>query len=172
MTTFIVQPRGIGRLDYSKAVERSTQPFVTPTLRQSRFVGHGGPWILTPLPWPFGAWIVAWGMPQEDGTYAWTASSIVRNFFEVNVSVKSNHLVMTRLERFASYYDYLIYNVAQVFPQVFGYGKAKLDFLAGLPTQEGSLYAQVFACWTDTPTYEITIEIYGLNTELTLPWME
>jgi len=167
---FVIPTRGIGRLDYSKAIERSTQPFLTPTLRQSRFVGHGGPWILPADPWP-AMWAITWSMPQEDGTYDWTASSIVRNFFEINVSVKSNHLVMTRMDRFASYQDYLDYNVAEYFPQVYGYGKAKLEFLAGLPTQEGSVYAQVFGCWPDTPTFEITAEIYGLNTKLTRPWM-
>jgi len=80
-------------------------------------------------------------------------------------------MVMTRLDRFDSYQDYLDYIVAESFPQVFGYGKAKLEFLAGIPTQEGSVYGQLFGCWADTPDFEITLEIYGLNTELTAPWM-
>jgi len=79
MRTFPVPTTGVGRLDYTKSVERATQPFITPSLRQSRFVGHGGPWVLPTDPWPFGVWIVPWSMPQEDGTYDWTASSIVRN---------------------------------------------------------------------------------------------
>lgn len=171
VSTFPVEAKGMGRRDYTKAVERSTQPFITPSLRQIRFAGQGT-WTLPAGAWPGGWWYVAWAMPQDDGTWGWTASSVVQNLFEIYVSTRSNHLVLIGLQRFASWNDYVIYNVADWYPQLFGYGKVGLTFQAGIPTIEGSVYATIFGCWTDAASYEITVGIYGISTELSLPWME
>lgn len=166
--TFVVEAVGVGRVDYSQAVERGTQPFVTPSMHQMKIVLIGT-FALPPVPWP-GAWLLPFAMPQEDGTWGWTASSLIMHFFEVCASIRTNHLVTVGLLRFNSKADYDIYNIAERSPQVFGYGKAELTFLRGIPTQKGSVYAFLFGFWSGDPG-EITIGYNGLCTDLTIPWM-
>lgn len=168
---FTVATRGVGRKDYSRAVEHSVQPFITPTLRQDRF-SLTGPLFTVPFqPFPL-VWEVPLTMPQEDGSWGWLASSIHLHFFELGVFIMTNHLVAIGLLRYASIEDFLIGNVAQTSPQIFGYDKANLTFLKGLPTQEGSLYAIMFGGWPDTTTFEVGLTATGIGTDLTPPWME
>ncbi|GAH81381.1 unnamed protein product, partial [marine sediment metagenome] len=95
--TFEVATVGVGRMDYSKAVERSTVPYATPSLRQSRSASNVE-YTLPYYPWP-ATWYNAWGMPQYDGTYDWVASSIILNFTSVYISINSNCLLFMRLDR-------------------------------------------------------------------------
>jgi hypothetical protein len=149
--TFTVQARGIGRADFSKTIERSVQPFITPTLRQDRFTITDAivtvPFLAFPNCPEFPL-----TLPQEDGSWGWLASSIRNHFFELGVFIMTNHLVTVGLLRYASIEDYQAGNVAQRSPQIFGYGKAELTFLKGIPTQEGSLYSILAGGWPDTAT--------------------
>lgn len=167
--TFVVPAKGIGRMDYSSAIERATQPFVTPALRQDRFAGAGS-WILPVFPFPF-AWASLLPMPQEDGTWDWPASTIPVHFFELNVSIKTNHLVTLGLLRYASIDDYIAGIIAERSPQIFSYNNAELTFLKGIPTQPGSLYAALAGGWPDTATFWMSLMATGIATELTPPWM-
>lgn len=168
--TFTVAARGIGRADYSKAIERSVQPFITPTLRQN-WMHFSGTFILDTFPFP-SIWIILLTMPQEDGSWGWLASSIHMHFFEIGMSIRTNHLVTVGLLRWASIADFFAGIVAQRSPQIFSYGKANITFSKGIPTQEGSLYSIMATGWPDTPTFEVTVTATGMATDLTAPWME
>lgn len=165
--TFIVTPKGVGRKDYSKTTERSTQPFITPTLRQDRIEMHAD-FTLAVFPFP-SAWQFLIPLPQEDGTWWYEASSIVTHIFEIHVSLRTNHLVTLGLLRYASIDDYPL--IPERAPQIFSYGKANLTYSKGIPTQKGSLYSILASGWPDTPTQDITIMATGIVTELTAPWM-
>lgn len=170
--TFTVEARGVGRKDYSEMVEHATQPFITPSLRQGRFSFSGATFILPVLlPFPR-ARSVASAMPQEDGTFGWFASSIVVHFQEVHVSLRTHSLVTVGLVNYDSIADYFAGIIAERSPQIFSYGKADLNFIKGMPTQKGKIYAVLFGGWPDTATMEITITFTGIMTELTTPWME
>ncbi len=168
---FAVPTRGVGRLDYSRAIERSTEPFATPALRQDRSAGIYE-YTLPYIPWPGGSWYNAFPFPQEDGTWDWEASSIILHFSSIHASIQTNNLLYIRLDRFASWEDWLIYNVAQSSPQLFGYGKVVLDFIIGIPSQEGSVYGFTWGAWPpDAANYDISVGFDGLYSELTAPWM-
>jgi len=110
-------------------------------------------------------------MPQEDGSFGYEASTIIENYYNVQVSIRKNALVGAALIRFASYADAIIYNIAQYFPRVFGYGKVKIDFTHGISTRPGSVYGLLFGFWTGGVTEHVDITINGLVSELTPPWM-
>jgi len=169
-TTFAVKERGVGRKDYSGAIEYATQPFVTPSMRQTR-ITISDVWTLPVTAFP-GAWSLAVPMPQEDGSWDWYASSLVVNFFEFHVSIDTNNLVIIGLNRYASIDDYMTGIVAQAAPRIFSYGQADLIFSKGIPTQAGSLYGILVAGWTDTAVVEIMISATGIVTNITAPWME
>lgn len=167
---FPVKARGIGRRDYTESIQYSTAPFTTPSLMQQGFVALGTfvvPVSIFPV-----AWASAFPLPQEDGSFGFLASSINAHFSEVDVSIRSNHLVTCALVRYNSIADYLAGNIAEWSPEIFGYGHATLKFQKGIPTQEGSLYAIRFGGWPETATVEITIGASGIVSDLTLPWME
>lgn len=172
---FAMTSRGVGRKDYSKAVEYSTQPYITPSLRQDRDIALGT-FIEDTLPFP-NAWMFPLTLPQEDGTWDWLASSISTHFFEVFTSIKTNHLVVVGLLRYASIDDFFLDIVAERSPILYSYNKAELTFLKGIPTEVGSLYCLLAGAWPytdgipDSPTFELTVGYTGIATDLTAPWM-
>ena len=161
--------RGVGRRDYTENVERSTQPFVTMTQRQDRF-NFAGMWNLTTRTYP-SSFVWPFFMPQEDGSWELEASTIVAHFFEIGISLTTNHLCVIGLIRYASEADYDASNIAERFPQLFGYGSAKVRYSKGIPTSEGSVYAILFSGWNESATVDTVIEVTGLLSNLTVPWM-
>lgn len=173
--TFVAPVKGVGRKDYSKAIEYSTQPYITPSLRQDRDIAIGT--VTNPtLPFPT-AWMFPLLMPQEDGTWDWLASSITTHFFEVFTSIMTNHLVVVGLIRYASIDDFFLDIIAERSPILYSYNKAEVNFLKGIPTKVGSLYCLLAGAWPytdgipDAPDYELTVGYTGIATDLTAPWM-
>jgi len=167
--SYTVKPEGIGRVDFTKTIERSTSNTPTSTLRQamcwtslSLFLPVG------PYPWYY---IAIWPLPQEDGTWAHEAGSIYETYYDMSVSVLKNALVGASLIRFASLADYYIVNVAEYFPRLFGYGKVDINFRNGISTVEGSVYGILFGFWTDAVWDRVNIDIHGVVWNLTPPWM-
>ncbi len=168
--TFEVTARGTGRLDYSSAVEKSVTPFFTPTLRQIQFFGQA--WFTLPVLPMLDEWVVGWDTLQEDGTFALEASSIVMHFSKIYASIRTNHLIHLRFQRYANEADYDAGIVAEVYPEAYGYGAAELNFHRALPTKEGSVYATRFGAWPlDKVEYNLSIGVVGISAELTKPWM-
>lgn len=166
---FTAEARGVGRKDYSRAIERSTQPFITPTLRQDRLAAFGDFLVpATAFPWGWSALIT---QPQDDGTWDWIASSIICHYFEIAVSIEQNSLCFIFFENFASLADYYAGIREMYTPQVFGYGKAKIRLSVGFPTHQGGLYQFVFGAWPEVASYRITVSVTGIASELTSPWM-
>lgn len=168
--TFVVPAEGIGSRDYSKTVERSTSPFVTPSLRQMWISGTGR-WSIPTTPYPV---TKVWGitMPQDDGTWGWVAGSIIVHWFESHVYLETNHLCTVGLVRYANYAALLAGIITERYPQIFGYGRASILYSRGIPTQPGCCYGLLAGGWPDTPTYEVNIGMSGIVTELTRPWIQ
>lgn len=170
MVVFTVPAKGVGRKDYTSTVERSTQPYVTPSLRQTRFTGVGT-FVLPVLIFPM-AWASLMSMPQEDGTWGWAASSIVMHTLEMSASVKSSDLITVAWLKYNSIADYMAGIPAERYAHIFSYGKARVQLATGIPTEQGKYYAIRFSAWPEGATQEITVNITGIATELTRPWMD
>lgn len=169
--TFTIPAKGVGRKDYSDAIERSVQPYITRALRQDSFEVYGV-WLMPVIPFPL-AWDFYLVMPQEDGTWDYLASSITLHFFELHASIKTNHLIGIGLKRYASIDDALAGIVAERSPFIFSYNKADLTFLKGIPTREGSVYAAYANAWPDPAggDFDFTLTATGVWANLTPPYM-
>jgi len=167
--TFPVESQGIGRVDYTLSVERSTEALSDTHLRQGMW---GATWglALPTLVFPH-IYEAAQPMPQEDGTWDYLASSVTMHFMELSIGLETNVLVFVQIFRYASLEDYYHYIIAQRFPGVYGYGQASIEYKSGIPTQPGSLYSEVFGFWSPNPTEYITANASGIFTDLTPPFM-
>jgi len=167
--TFAVETQGIGRVDFTKTVERSTSNVPTSPLRQTS-VWTSASYVLPVGPYPL-YYIAVWPLPQENGTWAYPASTIMETYNNVAVSITKNALVGAALVRFASLADYYILNIAEYFPRLFGYGKVVINLTTGISTRPGSVYGLLFGFWTGGITERVTINVHGLVWDLTPPWM-
>jgi len=173
-TLFTAPVKGIGRKDYTAKVERSTATLYNPSLKQEIFImEYLGP--LSTLPYP-NLYLMVIAMPQEDGTWGWEASTITMHFMEMSITIGSNNLTLIGLLRFASLADYDAFirgelPPAENFPQMYGYGNAKLNYTLGIPTQPGSVYAIVWGFWSASAVEQVSMVSNGLITNLTREWM-
>ena len=161
---------GIGRIDYSIGIERSTAAFYTPRLRQQIYtiIYRGAIPPPGPYPWTYGFLIP---LPQDDGTWGWEASSIAMHFMELMLSIHSKYLVRTGIIRWASLADYWDDIIAERLIPMNGYGEARIDLQNGIATQPGSVYAIAAGFYSPNPTEYVVMEASGLMTELTRAWM-
>lgn len=167
--TFTTEAKGVGRRDYTNAVERSTAAVGTPTLKQTSYVAY---WWGTRPVLPLGYWYVFyWALPQEDGSFYWEASTVAVHYAEINVSARKNVLLQTGLLRWASVQDYIDHNIAQIFPRVFGYGDIQMHFTKGIATQPGSMYGLGVGIYSEAAEEEFSWIINGIVSNLTPPWM-
>jgi hypothetical protein len=167
--TFPVVTEGIGRVDYSLTVERSTATFYTPALRQQIYTAsYRGTLPTLPPGWVYA---VVVPMPQEDGSWWYEASSIAMHLMEVSLAIHTNCLVRTGSFRYASLANYYAGIIAQRFITIYGYGQACVELKMGIPTQPGSVYTIALGFYSPHPTEYFTLDVSGLMTDLTRPWM-
>jgi hypothetical protein len=167
--TFNVPTKAIGLKDYTLKVERSTASVYTPTMRQEVFImRYEG--IVASLPYP-SVYLFMIPMPQEDGTWGYEASSIVMHFVEMGFSIGSNHLTLIGLIRWGSLADYYNWIIAENFPQIYGYTRAKLNYTLGIPSRPGSVYTVIAGFWSSNATEQVSMVTTGLITDLTRDWM-
>lgn len=167
-----VAAKGVGRRDYSRTIEHSIQPFPTPTLRQDRF-NILSTVVLPVIPFPYEYLFGPIPMPQEDGTWGYTASSISVHFFNFSASIRTNHLIFVGLVRYASLEDFYYEIVAEQSPAIFSYNRVALTFSKGIPSKEGSVYAVCANAWPELSVgyFEFTLTAIGIYSDLTPPWM-
>lgn len=166
---FNVEAKGIGMRDYTVRVERSTAALYTPSLRQEVFIMRYAGVLPTP-PYP-SVYLFVIPMPQNDGTWGWEASTIAMHFTEMSFTINSNNLTLIGLIRFASLDDYLLFIIAENFPQMYGYGHTQIGYTLGIPTQPGSVYAVACGFWSSNLAEQVSFVSNGLITDLTREWM-
>lgn len=164
---YTVPARGIGTKDYSIQIEHFTTPFITTSFKQAQ-VAASANYIIPTLPFPFG-FVLHMTLPQEDGTWAYEASTIPIYFYNVRASVRENYLSAVGLYRYANLADAIAGILAERFAVKFGYGSSEITFLKGIRTTPGSVYGIFFGCWSGAP-HEITVGLNGLASEMTSPW--
>jgi len=166
---FAVPVKGVGLPDYTATMERITSPTMSPILRQRAAMGPFAGWIPT-RPFPL-MYNMVLEQPQEDGTFGWIASSISVHWSRVEIAASSNCLLRIEFLRYRSFLDAAMGIPDVVYPGVYGYGKAIVEYSAGIKTEPGYLYGERMGIWSPNAWEYITISAIGLITDLTPPWM-
>jgi hypothetical protein len=164
--TFAVVRKGVGRRDYSSAVEYASQPTV------KGFQGRNC-WAAdyTDVPTlPFGdAYSDALGFYDAAGALTYEApADIINHIYYAGVSSSRKALVNVGLYQFASYADYLAWNVEKVLGWVNGYGIAELEFTTGINTEAGKTYAILFGEYSEEVTFDMRYTVNALEEEVIL----
>ena len=167
---FSTARKGIGQADYTVTVERSTATLLTPSLRQEVILlCLTDTYAVAPYP---SAYQVFCPMPQEDGTFGWEASSIKMHFLDFSLALRNNCLCRVGLLRYSSLASLLAGDPPDAwYPDVHGYGRVTLKYTKAVATQPGRVYAIFFGFWSDNATEEVSLDGYGILTDLTLEWM-
>jgi len=164
--TVAVATKGIGRRDYSSAVEYASQP----TARG--FQGRNN-WAAdyTDVPTlPFG-WVYAdaLGFYDAAGVLTYEApADIVNHIYYVGITSSRKALVNVGLYQFASYADYLAWIVEKVLGWVSGYGIAELEFTTGINTEAGKTYAILFGEYSEEVTFDMRYTVNALEEKVIL----
>jgi len=167
---FSIVTRGSGHIDYTRVVERSTATLPTPSLKQEvALFCLTDTYAVPPFPFSYQVFVP---MPQEDGTYAWEASSIVTHFLDFSMSLKNNCLCKVGLLRYSSQASLEAGDPPdEWYPAVYGYGRVTLKYTKALATKPGRVYAINFGFWSENAAEEVHLDGYGIITDLTLAWM-
>jgi len=164
-TEFIAKARGVGRKDYSKLIEYSVTPYITPTRTQSWLRVHSI-YNLMYIPFP-NSWEVLLPMVQPGGTWDWLASYIPSAYYNLELITNTNSLCYLAYQSYASIADYFADIIHQRIGETFGYGGAKILWPKGAVTQEGYLYSVRFVAWNDEVARQVQgITMLGMVTEL------
>lgn len=162
METFSVPAKGIGRRDYSRSVDFAVQP----TLR-----GHQGrlnwyaEWIL-PTPDFDDSYAAYLQFFDAEGNSVVLAPDIPYHLHKIAVTTERKALIKVGLYRFASWADFLIFNYDKWYGDIFGYGKAELRFTNGIKTEEGKVYAVIFAEYSEEATFTAHFLVNSLSEEV------
>lgn len=163
---FVASAVGIGRRDYSSAIEYASQPTVR------GFQGRNN-WALDAdnVPTlPFGvAYSMAIGFYTRDGTLVYEApSDVINHIYYVGAASGRKALVNVGLYYFASLADYYAWIVEGYHGWVSGYGLAELRYTTGIPTLAGRTYAIMFGEYSLEPLFDIRITANALEEEVVL----
>lgn len=155
--TFTVGTTGVGRKDYSRDVQYSTEPIIRS--RQLRFFyalrGINQPSLT--FPWT-DEWLLRFPV---NGVLQDTAPATPFILQQISGAADRNALVVLALLRYASLQDYLNYNIAAYYGISYGYGKTELTFTKGIPTIEGHVYTVYVAEWSGE-LFNFNLAINGL----------
>lgn len=147
----------MGRRDHSQDVQYSTEQIIRS--RQLRFFYAIRYSNLAGITFPY-TYEVPLGFLVDDVIQ--NVAPLTPYFFNlISVAAERNALVVTVLNRYASYQDYLNYVIAEQFGVSYGYGKTDLKYTRGIPTEQGSVYTVYIAEWSGLP-FNLNLAINGL----------
>ncbi len=163
--TLVVPGKGVGLRDYSQQIERGVPGFISTALAQDYYAITGATFIV-PTPAFAAGYQFALEFPQEDGSIDFVASSITLHIHIITASLRTNDLLLCELRKYTE-----AGALVERFGSRWNYGKAELRFTAGMPCAEGFVWYIFFGAWPQTPTYEISVDLFGMVSNLTLPWI-
>jgi len=161
--TFTVPVKGIGRRDYSKAVEYASQPTSRGRLARVNWGinFNGVPWI--PFPWVYGWKIV---FIDEEGHAVVAAPALPRHFYHMGITAKRAALIVVGCYVYADEAHADMWLPEACFGWCYGYGKAELSFTNGVKTEEGKVYSLLFAEYSEEASFDVFITINALLEEV------
>jgi len=164
--TFAVASKGIGRRDYSLAIEYASQPTVKGWQGRNNWAAdyEGVPTL------PFGwAYMDRLGFYDAKGNLVYEApSDIVNHIYYAGVASSRKALVNVGIWVFANEADYWAGIVEKDLGWVSGYGIAELEFTTGINTEAGKVYALLFGEYSEEPTFDMRYTVNALEEEVIL----
>jgi hypothetical protein len=162
LETFVVPATGIGRRDYSQAVEFASQ--ATMRGHQLRGAVIMDSVVLPTVPWP---WCYATPIAFFDAEGILRPTpTIPEHFQSIIVTTQRQALVLAGLYRFRTYNDIVIWNPDEWYGDMFGYGRAELLYTSGIKTELGKYYAIALAEWSEEPTFTVSFTFSSLQEEM------
>lgn len=157
---FTVPTRGIGRRDYSSAIEFASQASIKG--HQAR-VNAVADYLSVPVPtFPeFYATILLFWDAQDNLVIP--APDLPYHFYKISITAGRNALVLCGFYRFASLDDVYVWNVEKWYGRMYDYSKAELVFTNGIKTEEGKVYLVTFAEYSEQATCDIHLEYHSLE---------
>jgi len=163
---FTVPTKGIGRKDYSNAIEFAT--YATSKGLQARFT-YMAEWTDLPtLAWP-DFYVCSIQFFDEEHALTYPAPGIPYHLYQLLITGESNALIFTGFYRFNSEDDIWSWNVDKWYGDMFGYGRAELNFSKGIKTVKGKWYIIAFAQYIDKPTFSVDLTSHWLSEEVIFP---
>lgn len=160
---FDVPIEGIGRRDYSQAVEVAT---ASSWRGHQRRVSWGGSYTLpTPV---FGLVYITY-LPFDvsiEDPLGLFAPATPYYFMSLTVSSIQDALTCVFFANFATWDDVLIFNYDEWFGEIYGYGKASLEYSKGVKTKEGRIYVLGFCTYPESATFTAEFSVHGLQEEV------
>lgn len=157
--TFTVPGKGIGRRDFSNALEFASQASSRGHQRRMVWTLEGYDIPTLAFPDAFGTVIPFF---DEAGALVILAPAIPYHIYKVTNSSGRAALVLAGLYRFASLADAYIWNVERWYGDNYGYGKTELIYTNGIKTEEGKIYIVTYAEYSEKPTYDLRMSIDAL----------
>ena len=161
--TFPVTARGVGRRDYSDAIEFASA--ATAKGLQARAANTARYFGVPVVAWP-DFWVMLFLFADEYRVVSEVAPRIAYHIFNIEVAGEGAALTLAGLYRFATYDDIWMWNVDKWYGDMFGYGKAALDYTKGIKTAEGKYYLIAFSQYTEKPSFNVHIKVNMLNEEV------
>ena len=160
---FTVPPVGIGRRDYSEAVEFASEASFKGHQRRDcwTFEAPGVPTV----PFP-GFYAIALGFWDAEHVPVIPAPDIPFHIYKVTITTGRAALAIAGFYRFASLADAGIWNVEKWYGDSYGYGKAELVYTNGIRTLEGKVYCVALAEYSEMPTFDVRMNADGLHEEV------
>lgn len=160
--TFTIAPGGIGRRDYSLAIEYASQPTLKGFQARNNWAAD---YVDVPKLLSF-EWIYVDSLgfyDAEGNLHAEAPVGIVNHIYYVGVSSSRKALVSVGLSVFASYADYWDWIGEKVLGLVNGYGIAELEFTAGINTEPGKVYAILWGEYSEELTFDMRYTVNALE---------
>lgn len=164
--TFAVTPGGIGRRDYSTAIEYASQPALRGWQGRNNWAADYSGVPTLPFGW---AYEMRLGFYTAGGLLVYEApSDIVNHIYYAGVTSSRKALVNVGLWVFANLADWWAWIVEKSLGWVNGYGAAELEFTKGVNTEAGKVYSIMFGEYSPEPLFDMRITVNALEEEVIL----
>lgn len=157
-TLFVVPATGAGKADYTQAIEFATQPTWRSWQRRTVWTLHvdGIPSV------PIADFYFIFLYSFEAGVLYWDTRK-PRHFQNVIVSSSRKALVVAGLYQFATLADELAWLPEKWYGDMWGYGKAELEYTNGIRAEVGKYFAAKLCEYSGEPTFDIDISVSSLD---------
>lgn len=161
--TFEVLVKGRGRPDYSSSVQYASYATARGYQRRHQLTAEYTDFPTFPPGWAYASIFIFY---DENDKLTYPAPKIPYYIYSEKVSCESNALVFLGLYRFNSYADIWLGNVDKWYGDIFGYGEAELEYSKGIKTVEGKWYVDMFAQYSEKPTFSMDKTVHMLREDV------
>lgn len=156
---FTVAVKGIGRRDYSRAVEFASQATMKGHQVRSNYAYDFYDVPTVPYPYAY-SFLLDWF--NAEGEIVTPAPDIPYHIYKLILTTGRKALAIVGLYRFLSEDDFWIGLIDKWYGDIYGYNAAELVYTNGIKTEEGKVYAVALAEYSEQAAFDIHITINTL----------